>query len=247
MDFNTGRGEGRPNDQSRPLYSEKAGGRPMGGPERGPAGGPGGGEFNLQDPINSFISTVRALVLDPVGFFRGMARWGGFVNPLIFAVICALISALLSGIINLILSPLFAGPGDTGEALTEGAVGFVGSLIFTPIFVLIVLFIGAAITHLLVALLVRPQNAGFEATFRVGAYIQALGLISWIPIIGWLVALVWGIVLYILGLREVHVTTTGRAALIALIPIAVILILVLLLGVIGAALFLESQQNQQQF
>ncbi len=116
-----------------------------------------------------------------------------------------------------------------------------------PIFVVIVLFIGAAITHLLVALLVRPQNAGFEATFRVGAYIQALQLISWIPIIGWLVALVWAIVLYILGLREVHSTTTGRAALIALIPIAVILILVLLLGVIGAALFLESQQNQQQF
>jgi hypothetical protein len=247
MDFNTGRGEGRPDDQSRPLYSERAGGRPVGGPERGPAGGPGGGEFNLQAPINSFISTVRALVLDPVGFFRGMARRGGFVNPLIFAVICALISTLLSGIINLILSPLFAGPGDTGEALAEGVVGFVVSLIFAPIFVVILLFIGAAITHLLVMLLVRPQNAGFEATFRVGAYIQALQLISWIPIIGWLVALVWAIVLYILGLREVHSTTTGRAALIALIPIAVILILVLLLGVIGAALFLESQQNQQQF
>src|SRR5918997_1863266 len=241
MDFNARGGSGRSDD--RPLYGEEAG-----GPARGPAPGPGGspgGEFNLQDPINSFVDTVRAVVLDPVGFFRGIARRGDFVNPLIFAVICALISALLSGIINLILSPLFAGPGDTGEALAEGVVGFVGNLIFTPIFVVIVLFIVAAITHLLVMLLVRPQNAGFEATFRVSAYIQAVGLISWIPIIGWLVALVWGIVLYILGLREVHSTTTGRAALIALIPIAVILILVLLLGVIGAALFLESQQNQQ--
>ena len=131
--------------------------------------------------------------------------------------------------------------------MAEDVVGFVGNLIFTPIFVVIVLCVGAAITHLLVPLLGRPQNAGFEATFRVGAYIQAVQLISWIPIIGWLVALVWGIVLYIVGLREVHSTTTGRAALVALIPIALILILVLLLGVIGAALFLESQQNQQQF
>src|ERR671917_673366 len=141
MDFNTGRGEGRPDDQSRPLYSERAGGRPVGGPERGPAGGPGGGEFNLQDPINSFVSTVRALVLDPVGFFRGIARRGDFVNPLIFAAICALISALLGGLINLILAPLFAGPGDTGEALAGGAVELVFSLILTPILVVIALFI----------------------------------------------------------------------------------------------------------
>ena len=247
MDFNTGRGEGRPDDQSRPLYSERAGGRPVGGPERGPAGGPRGGEFNLQDPINSFISTVRALVLDPVGFFRGMARRGGFVTPLIFAVICALISALLSGIINLILSPLFAGPGDTGEALAEGVVGFVGNLIFTPIFVVIVLFIVAAITHLLVTLLVRPQNAGFEATFRVGAYIQALGLISWIPIIGPIIAFVWAVVLYVLGLREVHTTTTGRAALVVLIPLAIVFLLAILFlaviaAIVGGAIMSESQQ-----
>src|SRR5918997_5913074 len=191
MDFNARGGSGRSDD--RPLYGEEAGG-PARGPAPGP-GGPEGGEFNLQDPINSFISTVRALVLDPVGFFRGMARRGGFVTPLIFAVICALISALLSGIINLILSPLFAGPGDTGEALAEGVVGFVGNLIFTPIFVVIVLFIVAAITHLLVMLLVRPQNAGFEATFRVGAYSQVTQLVSWIPIIGVIIAVVWTAIL----------------------------------------------------
>jgi hypothetical protein len=247
MDFNTGRGEGRPDDQSRPLYSEGAGGRPVGGPERRPVGSPGGGEFNLQDPINSFISTVRALVLDPVGFFRGIARRGDFVNPLIFAAICALISALLGGIISLILSPLFVAPGDTGEALAGGVVGFVFSLIFALIFVVIGLFVGAAITQLLVMLLVRPQNAGFEATFRVGAYIQAVQLISWIPIIGWIIAFVWAIVLYILGLREVHSTTTGRAALVVLIPFAIVILLVVLFlaviaALVGGAIMSESQQ-----
>lgn len=238
MDFNTRGGSGRSDD--RPLYGEEAG-----GPARGPAPGPGGarGEFNLQDPINSFVDTVRAVVLDPVGFFRGIARRGDFVNPLIFAVICALISALLGGLINLLLSPLFASPGDTGEALAGGVVGFVGNLILAPIFVVIVLFIGAAITHLLVMLLVRPQNAGFEATFRVGTYSQVTQLVSWIPIIGVIIAVVWTAILSIFGIREVHSTTTGKAALVVLIPVAVILLLVILLGVALIALFVGSQQQ----
>jgi hypothetical protein len=239
MDFNTRGDPGRSDD--RPLYGEEAG-----GPARGPAPGPGGspgGEFNLQDPINSFVDTVRAVVLDPVGFFRGIARRGDFVNPLIFAVICALISALLGGLINLLLSPLFASPGDTGEALAGGVVGFVGNLILAPIFVVIVLFIGAAITHLLVMLLVRPQNAGFEATFRVGAYSQVTQLVSWIPIIGVIIAVVWTAILSIFGIREVHSTTTGKAALVVLIPVAVILLLVILLGVALIALFVGSQQQ----
>jgi hypothetical protein len=238
MDFNTRGGSGRSDD--RPLYGEEAG-----GPARGPAPGPGGarGEFNLQDPINSFVDTVRAVVLDPVGFFRGIARRGDFVNPLIFAVICALISAVLGGLINLLLSPLFASPGDTGEALAGGVVGFVGNLILAPIFVVIVLFIGAAITHLLVMLLVRPQNAGFEATFRVGTYSQVTQLVSWIPIIGVIIAVVWTAILSIFGIREVHSTTTGKAALVVLIPVAVILLLVILLGVALIALFVGSQQQ----
>ena len=94
MDFNTGGGSGRSDD--RPLFGGEAGG-PTGGPERGPVGGPGG-EFNLQDPVNSFIGTVRSLVLNPVGFFRGIPRQGNFVNPLVFAVVCALVNGILGGI-----------------------------------------------------------------------------------------------------------------------------------------------------
>src|SRR5215203_230812 len=241
MDFNTGRGGGeRPDDdQSRPLFSGRSGSPTGGGPTREPAGGPAGspgGEFKLHDPVNSFISTARNVVRNPVGFFQGIRRQGDLVNPLIFAVICALISALLGCILSLVLSPLFSGPGDAGEALAGGAVGFVASLILTPIFVVIALFIGAAVTHLLVMLLVKPQHAGFEATFRVGAYAQVVQLVSWIPIIGGIVALVWAIVLSIFGIREVHATTTGQAALVVLIPMAIVILLVVLFLAIIAAL-----------
>ncbi len=229
MDFNTGPGSG----SSSPT--------PGGGPR--PASGGTGGEFTLQDPVGSFVRTVVAVVTQPVPFFRGIARQGNFVNPLVFALICALISALLSGILGLIFAPLFAGPGDTGEAFAGGVGGLVGALILSPILTAIGLVIAAGIFHLLVLIFVRPSNMGFEATFRVASYAQVTQLVSWIPVIGSIIAAVWAIVLYIFGIREVHGTTTGTAALVVLIPVAVFLILLVVLG--GALLFLLG--NQQQF
>jgi hypothetical protein len=218
MDFNTGTGG--------------TGGSPSGssGPPPRVSGGAAGGEFNYTDPVQSFISTVQRVVLQPVDFFRGILRRGDFLNPLIFAIICAVISAVIGGIIGLLFSVA------TGQQGFGGAIlGFLGSVIGAPIGAAIVLFIWSGLLHLLVMLLVKPSNAGFEATFRVNSYTSTVQLVSWIPIIGWLIALVWGIVLSILGIREVHSTTTGTAALVVLIPAVVVFGGLAL--IVGAALF----------
>ncbi len=247
MDFNTGSSGGRPDDESRPLYGGETGGPARGAP-RGPTGSPGG-EFSLQDPVGSFVSTARGVLLNPTSFFRGIARQGDFLNPAVFALICALISALLGGLISLLLAPFLAGPEDTGgEALAGGLLGFVGTLILSPIYTAVVLLIFAGISHLLVLLLVKPSHAGFEATFRVFCYATATQLVSWIPIVN-IVAGIYAIVLSVLGIREVHDTTTGRAVAIVLFALAVLTLLALLLASllvaigIGAAMFLEGQQQ----
>jgi len=236
MDFNTEGGSGRSDDQ--PLFGGETD-RRAGGLERGPAGSPEG-EFNLQDPVNSFISTVRVLVLDPVRFFRGMPRQGNFVNPLVFVVICALISGVLSGIIGFLISL-----GSRSQGFGGAIASLIGGIILAPIGALIALFIASGIFHLFVLLFVRPSNAGFEATLRVVSYSSVTRLISWIPIIGWIVGFVWGIVLWIFGIREVHATTTGKAVLVVLLPVVMLLIVGLLLIAIGigAALFFSSQQQ----
>ncbi len=218
MDFNTGTGG--------------TGGSPSGSSGSPPrvSGGAAGGEFNYTDPVQSFISTVQRVVLQPVDFFRGILRRGDFLNPLIFAIICAVISAVIGGIIGLLFSVA------TGQQGFGGAIlGFLGSVIGAPIGAAVVLFIWSGLLHLLVMLLVKPSNAGFEATFRVNSYTSTVQLVSWIPIIGWLIALVWGIVLSILGIREVHSTTTGTAALVVLIPAVVVFGGLAL--IVGAALF----------
>jgi hypothetical protein len=102
------------------------------------------------------------------------------------------------------------------------------------------LFIFSGILHLLVMLIVGSRNSGFEATFRVVAYSAVTSLVSWIPFIGWILSL-YGIYLGIVGVREVHNTTTGKAALVVLIPAAVVFLLVVL--VLGTAAFLIFSQR----
>jgi hypothetical protein len=80
-------------------------------------------------------------------------------------------------------------------------------------------------------------NSGFRATFRVASYATVVNLVGWIPIIGSLVALVYGIYLSTLGIREMHETTTGKAVLIVLLPVGVIVLIALVgLFVAGAVL-----------
>jgi hypothetical protein len=220
MDFNTG-GTGN-----------------SGGSSEGPAGSPQGGqsaaavEFRYTDPVQTFIATVQAVVLRPVDFFRGILRQGDLINPLIFAVICYEVSAILGGLLRLV------GIGATNQ----GVGGFLATIIFAPIFAAIGLFIGAGILHLLVMLIVGSRSSGFEATFRVVAYSGVTSLVSWIPYIGGLLSL-YGIYLGIVGIREVHNTTTGRAALVVLIPAAVIILLALLLfSAVLFAVFFGSQR-----
>ena len=188
---------------------------------------PGEGDYNLSDPINSFIDTVRRVVLQPDGFFASLPRSGSFVNPLVFALICIEISAILGGLLGLV-----------GVGANRGLGNFIGSIIAAPIGGVIGLFIVAGILHLLVRLVIGAGNAGFEATFRVASYAAVVDLVSWIPLIGWLLGL-YGVYLSIVGIRDMHQTTTGKAALVVLIPVGVILLLVLVGLLAAGAVFLS--------
>ncbi len=217
MDFNTERQDEGP----EPSPETEGGSRTRSG----------GGEFAYTDPVQSFMDTVRRLVQGPTGFFRGITRAGDFVNPAIFALVCYEVSVILGGLLAL------AGIG--GD---QGFGGLIAAIILAPIFLAIGLLIGSGIVHLLVRLIVGPLNAGFEATFRVVSYSQVVNLVTWIPFIGPFLGF-YSLFLGVVGVREVHGTTTGKAALVVLIPAAIVLLLALLLVVLlGVALFFGAQR-----
>jgi hypothetical protein len=225
MDFNTGTGG--------------SGGSPSGpsSPPPRTSGVAASGEFTYQDPVQSFISTVQRVVLQPVDFYRGMLRRGDFINPLIFAIICYEVSAILGGIIALAFG-------------ARGFGGFISTIILGPIIAAVVLFIWAGLIYLLVMLIVGSRNGGYEATFRVFAYAAVTQLVSWlsaIPILGILISIavaIFGVFLSVVGIREVHTTTTGKAALVVLIPVGVLALLGIVLALIVGA-FLFNAMNAQ--
>ena len=196
-----------------------------------------GADYDLSNPVESFADVVRRVVLQPARFFAGLPRRGSLLNPLVFALICTEIAAILGGILSL------AGAGGafvTGygfEAPKNQGVGeFIGSVVFAPIGGAIGVFVVAGIAHLLVRLVVGTTNAGFGATFRVSAYTSVTSLVSWIPFVGGILAL-YGIYLAVVGIREMHGTSTGKALVVVLLPVIVIVVLAVLGLLVAGAIF----------
>jgi hypothetical protein len=186
-------------------------------------------DYNLSTPINSFVAVVRRLVLQPVVFFTELPMQGNFLNPLVFALICLEISAILGGLLGL-----------AGGEPSRGLGTFIVSIIAAPIGGAIGVLILSGIWHLLVRLILGARNSGFEATFRVASYISVVNLVSWIPIIGSLIALVYAIYMAIVGIREMHEATTGKAALVVLVPVGVIVLIALVGMLVVGAVFVNS-------
>lgn len=239
MEFDTGN---RPDPAGSGGSGGGAGVRPPG------MSASAGEEFDYRDPVGTFVRATRGALTSPAGFFRGMTKSGDFVNPILYALICYEIYAVLAGIIGLLFGGLTSlGSGTAGEQAAGAATsvgGFIASVVLAPFFAALSLFVMAGIKHLLVMLIVGASNAGFEATLRVQSYTFATRVFWWIPILGALVGFFYGIYLSIVGIREAHATTMGKAAMVVLIPVAALLLLVAVLAaVLGAFIWTVLQEQ----
>ena len=190
-----------------------------------------GGDYDLSDPLNSFVEIVRRVVFQPQAFFAGLPRQGSLLSPLVFALVCTEISVLLVGLLTFLDVPggitwLFGARGN------QGFLAFLGGLVIAPIAGTVGVFLTALVTHLLVILVVGSGHSGFGATFRIISYSSVTSLLGWIPFIGWIFSL-YRLYLATVGIREMHSTTTGRALVVVLLPAVLILLLVLVL--VGAS------------
>lgn len=183
---------------------------------------PVGHDFELDRATDSFIPTARGVAFHPVEFFTALPRAGNYLGPLAFSLVCAEVATILGGILALGAGAPFA--------------AFVGNIVGAIIGGTIGVFAIAGIAHLLVMAIVGPTRSGFEATFRAAAYASVTSLVSWIPVVGGLASL-YGLYLAIVGIREMHHTTTGKAAAIVLIPVATIAVLAaIVVAVVGIAI-----------
>jgi hypothetical protein len=93
----------------------------------------------------------------------------------------------------------------------------VGIALLTPIAVLVLLYLNAVVTHGVAAILGQAKR-GFSATFAACAYSCAPLVLLPVPACGFIVAVVWLIVLNAIGMKIAHGSSTGAAAASVLAP-----------------------------
>jgi len=190
-----------------------------------------------------FASKVWGFLRRPITTFRAVKE-DTLSGALKYALICLVIFGALTGIVLVLWG--------TGQLSGADSVWLSGEpLLLIPIIIglsivggILLIFIGGAWTHLWVYLLGRRQGCSYRQTLKTLIYgATPIYLVGWVPflaervgvLLGTLVS-IWALVLMIIGLRELHGITTGRAVVVSILGIVIPAFVILLLAVIGVAL-----------
>jgi hypothetical protein len=177
--------------------------------------------------VAAFFETSKAVLFSPGEFFEAMPVTGGMGSPLVYGIIAGFLGAAVSALYNSLIqvflgSSLLALGGHENRApgvfsIFQGGIGLVFTVIFAPVFVVVGIFFLAGVHHVAL-LLLGAAREGFEATFRVVCYEQAVGLLAIVPLCGSLFSLVWYFVVLTVGFSRAHRIGTWTAFFAVLIP-----------------------------
>jgi hypothetical protein len=161
----------------------------------------------------SLLRTWRDSLFQPAAFFRRLAWEGSLARPLLYYLLISITSAFFVLLWRSTDAPLVPASFRPGASLAPLVQFF-----FEPFAALIGLGLGVLVLQLF-ALILAPARRGMRATARVFCYSAGPAVFTAAPILGPAVGAVWALVLLVMGLREAHRTTPGRATAIVLIPV----------------------------
>lgn len=179
--------------------------------------------------LGSLLPTIGGFLVNPIDSFSKMSLTVDLVRPIAYYVIVALIGSIFDLIWGLIFFQSMLGvvrqflPAESWSQLepilrAPTVLGFILQLVVAPLVALIVVFVWTAIVHLVLMLIGGDRN-GFAATLRTQSYAWTAALAQAIPFVGRLVALVWGLILQIVGLSEAHKIEGWKAAVAVIAPL----------------------------
>jgi hypothetical protein len=199
--------------------------------------------------IEGIIEKTKGFLMNPAESFRKSrsdsvgAAYRYFVVLLIIYTILSAIVAVMVGMyaFNDMITKL-AQTGVLGTALA-GAFSNLGPFIAAMILFMVYLFSVIALFAIFIKglalhafVLMFGGEKGYEQTIKTTMYSATpFLLLGWIPYIS-IIGAIWYIVLLIIGIRETQEMEMGKALLVVIVPIVLILILALLGGVAIAGL-----------
>jgi hypothetical protein len=178
--------------------------------------------------IAAFLRTTQEVLFSPTKFFKKVAAGEGYWSPFIFAMISGIIGCgaillwqwlFLSGMV----------PPQI-RSVTTYSLFLVFAIILIPFWVAFSIVVGSGVIHLCV-MIVGGNRKGFEATFRAISYSHSALLFYIVPLIGTFVGGIYLMILAILGVREGHEISTGKAVLAVLLPLIIVFGLGILLAI----------------
>lgn len=191
--------------------------------------------------FGGLLATLKGSLFAPAEFYRTMNVTGGLTGPMLYAMIVGMTGIMLFYFWQIALRDAYP-PGLSsslqGTNLFTG-LGMGVMAVVTPFAIIAGLFLGSGMLHLFL-LMVRGSRNGFEATFRVMAYAYGSNIFMAVPFCGSFIAALWNIVVVIIGLREAHGTSGGKAAFAVLFPVLLccafaVLFTILVLGTVAAS------------
>jgi len=174
----------------------------------------------LVSPSKTFDDSKEDTVGDAFKYF--------IVILAIFAVIVAVLIAVLFSLFAAMLGMLGVPAMPFGAAM--GPLLAVASFIFLLIAGIIAVFISGLWLHIWVYLV--GGRKGIGQTIKAVTYgMTPYCLLGWIPVVGF-IAGIWALIVEIIGVRQLHELSTGKAALAVIIAIAIALIIYVVILVV---------------
>lgn len=162
--------------------------------------------------LQGFFLTLKQSLFEPTRFFSRLPRSGGWINPIFYGVLIGTIGNLGGYLLGTLLDIPWVSQGKWSPGFTL----FLGLIM--PLLVLLGIVLWSILLHASL-LLFGAKKEPFEGTLRIISYSSSPEVFNALPGIGWLVAVIWKLVLTVIGVREVQGVSTGRALLAVLFAV----------------------------
>jgi len=181
------------------------------------------------------LETIKGFLMQPVESFRKV-RGTSLGDAITYFLIIVIINTILTVIVDLVFASAILAmftqvmvQMGMGEVFLMEMIGMVAVAIIMVIASLVLLFVFAGWLHLFVYLL--GGRKGYAETVKAMIFGSTpYMLIGWIPVIGLFVGGIWSLILEILGIRELHQVSPGRAAGAVVLSVFILALLIILIA-----------------
>jgi hypothetical protein len=179
--------------------------------------------------VRGLLETLYGSMFGPVRFFNHMRCRGGYLSPLVYAVILGSFAILVSigwECLFISLGDRFLDAGSSEQLGGLRSVSYGLTAILSPVMIAVLVFVSSGVFHL-VLLAMGGAARGFQTSFRVVCYSQGTAVWNIVPFFGAAIGGIWNLVLVVIGLTESHGTSAWKAAAAVFIPVIASSILVI--------------------